>query len=207
MPWRPRESALYSRTLTRLVTWGANLKGLRRDEFVERAKALPMALASRWRQVRSIRWSSTPAQAKDALVRLASWWRSLSRRRRYSIAAAGLVLAVAIPFTIFTWTGVTAAQDARQQYRELQAELSHLTPVDLIQVNIYSSLEERFKGAEEASARARSRLAFLKAFTWVPVLGDRIEEVHLLLDIGFYQGRAGRNLASTFRRGRIRSIR
>ena len=76
--------------------------------------------------------------------------------------------------------------------------MSHLTPVDLVQVNVYDSLEGRFREAEDASARASSRLGFLRAFKWVPVLGDRIKQVHILLDMGFYQGRAGRNLAGAY---------
>ena len=98
----------------------------------------------------------------------------------------------------FTWTGVSAALDARQAYRELQVELSHLTPVDLVQVNVYQSLEGRFQEAEESSAQARSRLGFLRIFGWVPVLGKQIKEVRLLLEMGYYQGRAGRNLASAY---------
>lgn len=106
--------------------------------------------------------------------------------------------AIAIPLGVLVWSGVSAALDARQAYRDLQAELSHLTPIDLVQVNVYQSLEGDFKEAEESSARARSRLAFLRAFQWLPVVGGRIKEARLLLEIGFHQGRAGRILASAY---------
>ena len=53
-------------------------------------------------------------------------------------------VAVAVTLGYFSWSGVAAALEARQAYRELQAEMSHLTPVDLIQANIYQSLEGRF---------------------------------------------------------------
>ena len=102
-------------------------------------------------------------------------------------------------FTAFVWSGVSAALDARRAYQDLQAELSHFTPVDLIEVSVYQSLEGRFQEAEDASARARSRLGFLRAFRWVPFAGGRIKEVQVLLDMGFYQGRAGRNLANAYR--------
>ena len=74
-----------------------------------------------------------------------------------------------------------------------------MTPVDLVQVTVYQSLEERFREAEDASAKARERLRFLRAFGWVPVAGGKISEVNTLLDIAYYQGRAGRNLASAYR--------
>ena len=98
-----------------------------------------------------------------------------------------------------TWSGVSAALDARQAYRELQSELSHFTPVDLVQVTVYQSLEVKFREAEESSDRARSRLAYLKAFQWVPLLGGQIKEARLLLDIGYFQGKAGRLLAGAYR--------
>ena len=88
----------------------------------------------------------------------------------FFLIGAGLV-GLVIAFGALTWTGVQAALDARQAYRELEGELAHFTPVDLLQVNIYDSLEDRFREAEEALARARSRLAFLGAFQWVPVVG------------------------------------
>ena len=118
----------------------------------------------------------------------ARWWVSLSRRKRItSLVGVGLV-GLVIAFGTLTWTGVQAALDARQAYRELEGELAHFTPVDLLQVNGYNSLEDRFREAEQASARARSRLAFLGAFQWVPVVGGDIKEVRLLLDMGYYQG-------------------
>ena len=110
-----------------------------------------------------------------------------------------MLIAATITLGVLAWSGISAALDAREAYRELQAELAHLTPVDLVQVNVYNSLEGRFKEAEEASEKALSRLAFLKAFQWVPVVGGDIKEAHLLLEIGFYQGRAGRNLAFAYR--------
>lgn len=130
---------------------------------------------------------------------IARRWRGWSRARRVFLAVGlGLVIALAV-LGGFTWSGVSAAQDARQAYRELEAELSHLTHVDLIQVEVVQSLEGRFADAERASDRARSRLFFLKAFQWLPVVGDDLKEAQLLLDMGFYQSRAGRNLVRTQR--------
>ena len=109
------------------------------------------------------------------------------------------MLVIVVPLAAITWSGVSAALGARQAYRELQAELSHFTPVDLVQISVYQSLEGRFREAEENSNRARSRLAFLKAFQWVPIVGSPIEEVRILLDIGYFQARAGRQLAVAYR--------
>ena len=144
-------------------------------------------------------WLAAVAEARALPFRFTGWWRRLTWLRRASVLG-GTVLAVLIVLLgAFTWTGVSAALDARQAYRELQVELSHLTPVDLVQVNVYQSLEGRFQEAEESSAQARSRLGFLRIFGWVPVLGKQIKEVRLLLEMGYYQGRAGRNLASAYR--------
>ena len=74
-----------------------------------------------------------------------------------------------------------------------------MTPVDLIQASVYQSLEGRFREAEKRSATARSSLGFLKAFTWVPGIGSQIKEAHLLLEMGYYQGRGGGNLAEAYR--------
>ena len=146
------------------------------------------------RRVRSL----TAPRVKEPAARLADRWRGLSRLRRYLLAAAVVLAGIVISFGVLTWSGVSAALDARQAYRELEAELSHLTPVDLIQVNVYHSLEEKFQNAEEASARAQSRLGFLRAFQWLPVVGGRIKEARLLLEMAFYQGRAGRSLAGAY---------
>ena len=95
----------------------------------------------------------------------------LSRPRRLLVPVGLLLLVVVVPLAVLTWSGVSAALDARQKYRELQDELSHLTPVDLIQVTVYQSLEGRFQEAEERHPRRIPRLGFLRAFQWVPVLG------------------------------------
>lgn len=154
-----------------------------------------------WRKPRSLRMSVAFNGIKRFPVVLKSWSSGLSRRRRFSLVTGLVLAAMLVSFGIYTWSGISAALEARQSYRELQAELSHLTPVDLIQVKVYQSLEHRFQQAEESSARARSRLAFLRAFRWVPVLGSQIREAQILLEMGVYQGRAGRNLASAYRAG------
>ena len=154
---------------------------------------------TKWIKHRSLRLHLSLAGSKRIPAGLKSWWSSLSRRRRFSLVTGLVLAAMVVSFGVYTWSGISAALEARQSYRELEAELSHLTPVDLIQVNVYQSLEHRFQKAEESSARARSRLAFLRAFRWIPVLGSRIEEAQILLEMGYYQGRAGRNLASVYR--------
>ena len=163
------------------------------------ARPLARRVAASWRALRSTRWSGARARARGLPVDISRRWARLSRLKRYSLMAALATVAVAVTLGYFTWSGVAAAREARQAYRELQAEMSHLTPVDLIQANIYQSLEGRFQEAEEASGRARSRLGFLRAFGWLPVIGGRINEATTLLDMAFYQGRAGRNLATAYR--------
>ena len=126
-------------------------------------------------------------------------WLGLGRVQRYVVAGVGVCLVAGIILGFFTWSGISAALDARDSYRNIQAQMSHLTPLDLIQVTAYQTLEEDFKNAEEKSAQARSRLGFLKPFGWLPVVGGKIKEAHTLLDMGFHQGRAGRHLASAYR--------
>ena len=128
------------------------------------------------------------------------WWRGLSRVRQAVTLAGTAVFSLVVVLGVFTWSGVSAALNARDTYRELQAELYNLTPVDLVQVNVFQSMEGKFNDAQEDADRARGRLRFLKAFTWVPVLGGKIKEAHLLLDMAFYQGRAGHGLAGSLSR-------
>ena len=159
---------------------------------------MPGQLRARWREIRPLRWSNVLARTGGLPISSVAWWRRASLLKR-GLLAATLALAAIITLGLLTWSGISAALDARQAYRELEAEMSHLTPVDLIQASVYQSLEGRFLEAEERSAKARSRLGFLKAFTWVPGLGGQIEEAHLLLEMGFYQARGGRNLAQSYR--------
>ena len=158
--------------------------------------ALPRHLR---RGLGSFSWATARARPRQAAVDLLSWWRGLGRSRRYALVAASFVAVLGIPLGVFIWSGVSAALEARDAYRELQAEMSHMTPVDLVQVNVYHSLEGKFEEAEQAVSRARSRLGFLRALQWVPVLGGRIEEGRNLLEMGFYQGRAGRDMATVYR--------
>ena len=113
---------------------------------------------------------------------MGSWWGRLSRLRRYTLVSVILAVAVLISLGGLLWSGISAALDARQAYRDLEVELSNLAPVDLIRADTYQSLEARFSKAEGSSQRARSRLAFLKALTRVPVVGVRIKEARILLD-------------------------
>ena len=183
---------------SRIVTWA---KGLRAPEWhlvKARARELPTQLGTSWRELRSIRWSAVFIRARSLPGSFLAWWRKASLRKR-SLLVAAPVLVAAILLGFFMWTGISAALDARQAYRELQAEMSHLTPVDLIQASVYQSLEGRFREAEKRSATARSSLGFLKAFTWVPGIGSQIKEAHLLLEMGYYQGRGSGNLAEAYR--------
>ena len=161
------------------------------DRLFQRAK-------TRW----NILWEALPARRpgwfKKPSGGYRQGWTRLSRRRRWAIVSGGALLVIFGVLGGFVWSGVSAALDARQTYRELQAELSHLTPVDLIQVEVYQSLEGRFRDAEESTRKARSRIGFLRAFTWLPVVGSRIDEADTLLEMGYYQARAGRNLASAY---------
>ena len=227
MQWSSAPPRTREFLVQRSVNWWRWLTSVPWSLALARIRELPAELPKWWRGVRAMRWTSAPSRTREFLaqrsvnswrrlsavrlsvaqrrfrelwIQIADWWRGLGRRWRYSLVAGLLLAAMGIPFAFFTWSGVSDALEARQAYRDLQGELSHMTPVDLIQVEVYQSLEGRFQRAEEASARARSRLAFLKVFSWVPVLGGRIKEAHLLLDMGFYQGRAGRNLANTYRR-------
>ena len=148
--------------------------------------------------VRGVRWRSLATDVRQLPREALLWWRGLSRARRAGMVTVVVLIGLGVPLTFFTINGILAAQEARQAYRDLQDELAHFTPVDLIQVNLYNSLEDQFREAEESSDRARSSLAFLKVFGWVPVVGGKINEVHRLLDMGFHQGRAGRNLAQAY---------
>ena len=160
---------------------------------------LARRVAARWRRTRARQDSPDRAVRPGAASRLSGWWRRRGRLQRTSLIAGAALLAAAVTLGVLAWTGISAALDARRAYRELQVEMSHLTPLDLVQITVYDSLEGRFKEAEDASAKARSRLAFLRAFKWLPGLGGRIDEAHILLEMGFYQGRAGRNLAAAYR--------
>ena len=164
-----------------------------------RTRTLGARLFAGWRPISTSKWFVARARGNHLAAALAARWRRLGKLQRYSLVTGVMLVAVVLSLGILTWGGISAALDARQAYRQLQVEMSHLTPVDLVQVNVYHSLEGRFQEAEEASAKARSRLAFLRAFQWVPVMGSRIKEVHLLLEMGFYQGRAGRHLAGAYR--------
>lgn len=129
-------------------------------------------MASWFRGLFSTQWLLLlPAIIVGLVLRFAGWWGGLNRPRLLLVPVGLLLVVVVVPLAVLTWSGVSAALDARQKYRELQDELSHLTPVDLIQVTVYQSLEGRFQEAEEASSQANSRFGFLRAFQWVPVLG------------------------------------
>ena len=148
--------------------------------------------------IENIRWRALPGQIRRIPRRSSHRWWGLTRRKKIASASGTILTAGLITFGFFVWTGVSAALDARAAYRDLQEDLSHLTPVDLVQVNVYQSLEGSFEEAERSSKKARSRLRFLRAFTWLPVVGGRIDEVNILLDIGYHQGRAGKNLAVAY---------
>ena len=143
-----------------------------------------------------VKWLAIISRLSTKVV---PWWSGLSRVIRFSLVGGAIFVAIAVTLGLFSWSGLSATLEARETYQDLQAELSHLTPVDLVQVDVYQSLEGRFREAEEASARARSRLGFLRAFQWLPVVGSRIKEANVLLDMGYYQGRAGGNLAGAYR--------
>ena len=197
------------------------LRALRGARVLAWTRRAPAYVKQRAGALRSVRWSQVPMGAIRIVHRAVGyvssvrrrslatdvrqlrrqalpWWRGLSRARRAGVVTVVVLVGLGVPLTFFTINGILAAQEARQAYRDLQDELAHFTPVDLIQVNLYNSLEDQFKEAEESSDRARSSLAFLKVFGWVPVVGGKINEVHRLLDMGFYQGRAGRNLAQAY---------
>ena len=54
-----------------------------------------------------------------------SWQRARRRRRRrLYIVAAFVAIAIGVPFGYSVWSGVSAAYEARDAYRELQVELS-----------------------------------------------------------------------------------
>ena len=126
-------------------------------------------------------------------------WRSWGRRRRVLVISAGLIGILVIVLGALVGTGVSAALDARRAANDLEGELRSLTPLDLIQATAYRSLEDRFREVEASAAKARSRLAFLRAFRWVPFLGGRIKENELLMDMGFLLARAGGNLSEVYR--------
>ena len=184
-----------------MVAWWRNLRAVQWSEVLRWWREFPKRSAAWWRSLATSgeRGPVALGRGRASWRRLRDWWRGLGRLLRYALVTSIVLIGAGVPLGVFTWSGVSAALDARQAYQDLQKEMSFLTPVELVQVNVYHSLEGRFREAEESSQLARSRLGFLRAFQWVPVLGKRIKEVHLLLEMGFYQGRAGRNLAEAYR--------
>lgn len=143
---------------------------------------------SSWQPTAPLGW------LRRAAIRWLSW---SPRRKAYSVAAFSL-LALVIVFVYFLWSGVTAALEARDRFEELEVELSHLSPVDLLQVDIYQSLAGRFQEAEQSAGRARSRLRFVRLFTWLPGAGGRIQESRTKLEMAYFLARGGRNLAIAY---------
>ena len=128
-------------------------------------------------------------------IRLAGW----SLKWKLIVAAVAVVLGIAGAGSFFVVTGLSAAFQAREDFRVLEEELSDKGFADFTNANLYGSLAEHFEAAEHSAARAKSRLWFIGLLTWVPVVGERIEESRIQLDIAHVLARAGSGLAGAYR--------
>lgn len=129
-----------------------------------------------------------------AITRWSNW---SPQRKVYSLVGLSL-LALLLVFSFLLRSGIASAFQARDQFKGLETELSHLGPVDLLKVETYRSLSGQFREAEQATGRARSRLRPAGLFTWVPLLGGRIREARTQLEMAYFLSRAGRNLATAY---------
>ena len=135
----------------------------------------------------------------DYLKWLPRRWHGWSRRRRITFVFLSVLGAFVIFLVAMTATGISAALGARSAAGELEDELRGITPLDMIQVTDYQTLENQFHQVEESADRARSRLSFLRIFRWTPILGGRIKEAQQLVDMGYFLARAGGELAGVYR--------
>jgi len=136
----------------------------------------------------------TPMTWRFGTLRLGLWGLKL----KLIVAAAAAVLSIAGAGSFFVVTGLTAAFQAREDFRVLADELSAKGLADLGEADTYESLAKHFKVAEHSAARAQSRLWFIGLLTWVPVLGERIGQARIQLDIAHVLARAGSGLASAY---------
>jgi hypothetical protein len=134
------------------------------------------------------------------LYRVFHGWPSLSGWKKTLTIGAFCLLTLVSVLSFFLGTGVAAALQARDRFDEVEAELSQLSPVDMLQANLYQSLAEQFRDAEQSAGRARSRLRFLGLFTWLPGTGGRINESLTQLDMAYFMARGGGSLATTYGR-------
>ena len=95
-------------------------------------------------------------------------------------------------------TGVAAADNARDQALELEFQLQNLSPAELTQADTYLTLGRRFQELDESIDRTQFRLFLFRYFTWIPVLGSRIDESLTLLDIGEEVAQLGKSMSITF---------
>ncbi len=121
----------------------------------------------------------------------------IGRRRTLFLGGIGTA-AIVLLLGFFVVDGVFAARETRHAFKALEAELTHLTAVDFLQVGTHSSLKGLFREAEEAAGRLRSRIRPLTLLQWLPVVGDSIERGMLLVDAGFFGARAGSKLSDAF---------
>ena len=136
----------------------------------------------------------TPITWTFGTIRLDRW----GLKSKLIVAAAATVLSIAGAGSFFVVTGLTAASQAREDFRVLVDELSAKGLADFGDAETYESLVAHFEAAEHSSARARSRLWFLGLLTWIPVSGERIGQARIQLAIAHLLARAGTGLAATY---------
>jgi hypothetical protein len=97
-------------------------------------------------------------------------------------------------------TGVAAALQTRDHFDDVEAKLRRLSPVDMLDAGLYQFLATQFRDAEQSAGRARSRLRFLRLFTWVPGTSGRVKESLTQLETAYFLARGGHNLATAYQR-------
>jgi hypothetical protein len=125
-------------------------------------------------------------------------WRQWSILRRALVVMACLFGAMFIAISAFTWAGVSASLEARRSAKALQEELSILTPLDLVDVTAFQSIATQLEALETTTGRARSRLVLLRAFHWIPLVGNRISDGRKVIELSYLMARIGRDLTDIY---------
>jgi hypothetical protein len=127
-------------------------------------------------------------------------WLSLSSWKKTFIVGALCLLTLVSVLSFFLWTGVAAALQTRDHFEDVEAKLRRLSPVDMLDAGLYQFLGTQFRDAEQSAGRARSRLRFLRLFTWVPGTSGRVKDPLTQLETAYFLARGGHNLATAYQR-------
>ena len=123
------------------------------------------------------------------------WYQRVQRRlRSYFIA---LIISTFLMVAIGLYAGLTlhAINDVQNTINSLENQLSQLNPVNLLQVDVHTSLERHFSEVTNKTERLQLILSPMRLFQWVPRGGTFIKEKGLIIEAGFYAGKAGARLS------------